>query len=514
MYWIITVCIVVYIALLGLFAALTARKQNWAMVLIRTGIIILSTVLSVPLSKLISSLLGTMVYGLVEKGMDESMQEFLAEVPLSEESIHVVVALLIAPAVFLLMFALISGILRLLSIIPAKTVPYFKRRPAKNSYASVPIGALNGVLMALLTLMPLCGYVTLVHGAADAFFVASGAVETPSVQEAVEDYGDILEIVDGVGNAPLVKELAFVSSPVFNWLTTEELDTEEISFCLNKEVEHLALSGGKVMCAVDAFGDEDFTVQDKETLTSAVDTLFTSQWVTELASDSIVCMAKNWQEGDDFFGMAAPELGSMLDPTMDQALAILATEDSETLREDLHTVIEILSVLLINDFLTETDYEVLLAKLGEDGLLNGMLATLGENEHLAPMANEIKALSVRVVSSVLGEQLANSDQYDGLMDDVATNLNDVLELSPEERRETVKDAVQTAFVDYGVTVPEDVAVEMSEKAIGELGQDGEITGEELKQYMIDHMDEELDLIGDAAGDIEDIIPDGEIPDMN
>ena len=56
-------------------------------------------------------------------------------------------------------------------------------------------------------------------------------------------------------------------------------------------------------------------------------------------------------------------------------------------------------------------------------------------------------------------------------------------MSEAERDEYVQEAIQTAFVDYGVDVPEDVAVTFSHKLIKDLGSDGEITETELNDYL-------------------------------
>ena len=139
-----------------------------------------------------------------------------------------------------------------------------------------------------------------------------------------------------------------------------------------------------------------------------------------------------------------------------------------------------------------------MAKMG-DGFLSGLMNKLTSNPHMAPLAAEVQTLTVRVVSSVLGDALKNTDKYDGLIDQFAGKLDSVLEMAKEERSELLSDTVKQIFAEYEVDVPPEVVIELSEKAITELGADGKIDAEELKQFLIDHAGE-LDFAGDILDD--------------
>ena len=79
-------------------------------------------------------------------------------------------------------------------------------------------------------------------------------------------------------------------------------------------------------------------------------------------------------------------------------------------------------------------------------------------------------------------------------------LDSVLEMDKGERSVLLQDTVKQIFAQYDVDVPPEVVIELSEKAIVELGADGKIEADELKQFLIDHSSE-LDFAGDILDDV-------------
>ncbi len=527
MYAIITVVVLVYIALIALFTALPARKRHWSMVLARTGIVIASALISIPLAKLISSKIGHWLYGVIEPEMNAGLQTFLGEVPLVAESVQLIVSLLLAPILFLLLFLVIQAVLNLAIWIVERVIPALRHRSLKNTAIAVPIGAVNGVLVALVTLIPLCGYVAMGNSALSLYQMFD-AESNPVSQEEVmapapdhirvealsmensTDQEALVDTAKNIGSSAMIKVINTIGLPLFEEMTSGTLDNGNIDFSLSKELPHLIDSAVRLGSAAELIADKDITQEDTEALVSAMQTLLSSDWVAEVAADSISFIAETWKEGEAFMGMEPPEVGTILQPIMDTALTVLSTESVETLRSDVETVLNVMVDLMAVGFLSdEPDYDKLLEELGKDGFISNLMATLNANPHMAPLAEEVKAVSVKVVSSVLGETLKNTDEYDPLIADVAAQLNDVLHLTVEEREPIIRDAIKTAFAEHGVNVPEDVAVEFSEKAITEVGADGVVEPEELKQYLIDNIDEGMGLADGVIDGEEDII----IPDL-
>ena len=211
--------------------------------------------------------------------------------------------------------------------------------------------------------------------------------------------------------------------------------------------------------------------------------------------------AGSWRDGEDFLGVEALEVPALIQPTVTVAYDILATETARNIRDDLHTVMDVVGTLAENGFLKEdADYANLLVSLASSEEENGanlrdrLLGILEENAHMAPLATEIRALTGRVVSSVLSSELKNNERYQPVIADVTNSLNQALAMTEEEREEGIRKAVQQAFDAEGIVIPEDLAVNMSEEMFDTCGADGEITAEEVQDYLVERMETDYEAI--------------------
>ena len=541
---IITLVMIAYVLLLGLFTALPARKHHWIMALVRTGIIVVSVIIAVPVSKVIAGAVSGTLAPMFDGLLSGDIGELVEHAPILKESVELMVALIIAPLVFLVLFIVIRGVLAIAALIVEKTVPYFKERNPKkgtkkdphNTAIAMPVGAFNGILVALVTLIPLCGYIGLVSGFMSLLDMgntqsapeSSVSVVAPSVEylasettadftqqrAPAEEEDEMMATVKEVLENPMIGAVNTVGRPVFNWMTSGKVHgtTGDVDFSLSKDLPHLAQSLTGFVDAMALTEDGNMTEEDKKALLDAVDFLMESDWVAEVMAQTIGYMATQWKQGETVMGIAAPDIGDdMVQPMMNKMWDILATESKETIREDLETLTIVLSDLMSLGFATaDGDNQAVITQLagGENSTLSHMIQTLEANAHMAPLVDEIRALSLRLVSRTMGDALKNTDQYDEVISNVAEVFNDVANMPAEQRQEVLKTKVKEAFATQEIDVPEDLAVELSEKAIADLSANGEpITDEALKNYFIDHMDENVGAVGDS---LPDGLPEGSV----
>lgn len=201
-------------------------------------------------------------------------------------------------------------------------------------------------------------------------------------------------------------------------------------------------------------------------------------------------------------GMKRPTVDSIVEPVVEEALVLFSRETPALLEQDLDTVLDMLEELVQSRILRPTQsVESLMEQVGQSGLLNKVSDTLNENAHLAPLVDAFHTMSIRLVASVMETDLLQDGRYDDMLDQVAETLTNVLELSPEEREATVRQAVQESFETYDIDVPDDVAVVLSEQAIQSLGEDGEITGAEIREYLLEHVEDAGDVLEDVIEDL-------------
>ena len=154
------------------------------MAVVRIGITAVSAVAAIPLTKLLAELLSDTVYGLILPRLGSELETFLTEVPVGAEGMRVIAALIVSPILYLLVFLLLRWVVSIVAWIVEKCVPLLKKRSLR--VVSMPLGALNGILIAAVTLIPLCGYVVLGAHMLNTF-VDSGLTDSAMVRDNVLD---------------------------------------------------------------------------------------------------------------------------------------------------------------------------------------------------------------------------------------------------------------------------------------------------------------------------------------
>ena len=494
--------LLLYVVLSGLVAMMKARKRSWVMAVVRFAITVVVSVAAIPLTSLCVEAGADFAYELLLPTLGEDLEAFFTEVPVGAEGLRVLAGLILAPIVYAVIFFLLRWFLYIIAWIVEKCVPVLRKRSRR--YVSLPLGALTGAIFAAVLLVPLCGYMMLGTSMFHTFMETDLAEDIVS-DELLEAVGMTEEDLNGMisdteNNFVVVGVYQTVGKPIFQALTTDELDTavthgRTVEINLESELRGLLNTAGYATEVIESFNKEQYTAEDKETLFAMADTFFASDWVRMLAADTLSAMAGDWLEDKAFAGMEPPKLDANLNPTLNLILELLATETVDTLEDDIHDILDVVGDLMIYDLMnTDAGYTEMVQRMGQSGLLSQMLAKLEANERMAPLAAELKSLGVRLVSNMLGIDQLKNGEYAEMMGNVAGTLTDSLSMTQEERDAMVLDSIKNNFGDQGFDVPDDVALQMANKMIDELGADGEITGDELTEYMIQNVDEGFEYI--------------------
>ena len=502
---ILTAVLAGYILLSALIGLIKARKNRLITAILRLAVTVAAAVVAIPLTIYAVTFSADYAYDFVVPMLGEGLADFLTAVPVGAAGMKVVAAEVAAPVLYLIIFILVRFVLSVVLWVLEKILPFLRKHRA----GLLPrlVGAVNGALVAVVVLIPLCGFLmlggSLLHTFHEADMMDTSFVQDNIVKPFGLDAEAPEELADAIETNPVVSVVYnTVGKPVFDSLTTATMDATAthgtvIRMNLQTELCGLLKAAGYGMEVVDSFGKEVYTAADKELLFKTADTLFESEWIKCLATDTLVAMSQSWIQGEEFAGMARPSLDAALNPTLNRILEVLSAENGETLEEDIHVILDVVGDLLANDLLGENnDYTAMVQSMGQSGLLTDMLAKLEANERMATLAAELKALSIRLVSNMLGVDKLQSGEYAEMMGSVAGTLTDTLAMSEAERDAVILDSVKNQFADQGFDVPDDVALKMYHQMIDELGADGEITSEELTDYLLTHADEGFELAPD------------------
>lgn len=506
-----TLVVVLYVVATSAIQLLKARRRSWLMAVIRLGITLLCAIVSFPLTRYVMNLLSSEAFNMLRPNLGETLLDFIDRVPVGAEGVRVLVSLLVSPILYLLIFLVLRFILTLIAWIVSFCVPVLRIRDRGD--IAMPVGAANGLIFALITLVPLCGYLAMGSALLDTV-VDTGLTQSAVVQESFPDVTeeDVIALSDALGGHPVVAVIdGTVGGPLFSAMTTAKLDKEithgvTVKINLERELCGFVTTLSNAMDAVDSFKKENYTEADKQILFDAADSLFASEWISMLATDTLVTMADSWLDNKPFLGMDRPVMDATINPTVNCLLGVLATETPETLAEDIHLILDLVGDLKVYNLMdTDADPVVLAQRMGQSGLLTNMMSKLKASDRLYVLAEELEALSIRLVSSVLGVDELKNGEHAEVMEDIATALTDALEMDEAERDAWVKDALQENFGDLGYDIPEDVVLQVSHQVMDDLGADGEITPDELVDYLVSHADQAFDIVGDVE------IPEGILP---
>lgn len=476
---IITIALLVFIVAHAGLSALFSRKYSWIISLIRTGVIAASVIIAGFVSKALMNVLSETLFSLLVSD-NSTVAEFMEAIPASREALLALPGILLAPILFVPVFLLIRRILDIIVSVVAKFLPLDK----EHKWISIGIGALNGLLVALVLLMPLSGYVMVVDHASD-------IVEQADMKESLEDSveGLDVDVLQETAEDPvLVADYYTVGAPLFRWMTTTTVSTPtEFELNLENEVCSLTSAACYTVSAIDALNNSTFTTNDRDDLITAGDELLKSVLVRQIMSEAVSAVATQWKDDKPFVGIERPEANEIFTPFFDEFYRLLAEENSDNIDEDLATLLRVVGDIFASNVLDTSDPRAILNNMGKTDLLTQINATLSANDHLRPLRGELNSLSMRAMATALGTRPVDDEQYDVLLNEVSNTLSTIQNLPPEEQKQVVTETVQNAFSDYGVEVPADVAVSASEMLIEEFGSKENITPEELENYLVEHI---------------------------
>ncbi len=510
---IVSIVITVLLVILGLYFAQRGARRGIVKAAMTTGNIVLSAFLSCFLSRDFTTIARDYIYPLFlmimrMAGLGDIEQE-LAEVEELVSLLPLFFGVIITPFLFLLFFAIIRTVIGfILSFVyrskrkavdeDGNSVKVKRHIPLWSRICGGALGVLNAALLLAVLLLPVNGYANLVVNVADEYFSEidtsaysrEGGSAGEKVYYALNDY-----VTPATDNWFLRASYGTFGRPMFNHMTETAYGKGE--FGLESEAIvaiRLLRSGGKFVSTDLANTDK----QSVESLHEIVDTLDQSTLMPELAATFISSMCDNWAYGRDLYGLERPDFGEFLNPTFDVLLGILATVDGETLMDDLNTLLDVLDLMVENGLLgNHHESEQMMSSLSKNpDLLRELTALFEANEHLAPMAAEIRQLCIRVVTQSL--DMGNAE----LTGELTETINAYKD-KPDQLSEELTAIVQDYMEDQGISadVSTDVVDEVANAISQEFADKDYVTEQEVIDFVLSYASNNF-----TDDEIADVVP--------
>ena len=410
---------------------------------------------------------------------------------------------LIAPVMFVVIYFIAHILSQIAYIILLVILPHGKKSKDdddddedETNKETVPFelartiiwGAVRAVIICAVILVPVSVYANI----------------TTHLGEAVVEadvLGDEEELVDTVVTeyvAPLDSNLfvktfrTFGGNKLTASMTTFPVGDTEAN--LIDEVDAILVMAGKIMpltkTEAENYGDKEATA-----IVEFSQSFGNSNILTTIVAELAHKATDAWLNGEEFLGVASDTIyfdeSGMFDELITDLLTIMY-EDSEepaALCKDIETTAQIVATLIRAGILNNMeDQNALIDILAdqESGVVGQMITHLTANDSMKILVTDITNIGVRAIGSTLGIPESAESVYNAMLEDIATELNNLKDKPTEEQVATLTQTLEKEFDKAGMLVDKQVldyySGAMIEDLVGELEAEEELTADSVKAF--------------------------------
>lgn len=296
--------------------------------------------------------------------VQDLVSNLLREIPIIEElfeaspTLEAFIELLPQLLINIVLFVLVFFIIKYLSMIIYWIISaiFFSKKKTqgkdKHNFIGAVIGALQGVVVAILLFVPFFGLVETVKPVVSA--VSTQTVQTQTAlnnataeeessidvvvneaEQVIEKFEDnwVIKVFSSLG----VKKL---SVGMYDKLTT--VKNNKVEIVLREEVNAIANAYPEIKLMM----DNNFDVENKDVvdaLEGAINKLYKSELLSNIVNEAVPTVCSRWQQGQDFCGVKKPKFdSSSVNGLFDSLLVQLSTADqAEAIKQDLLSSVQI-----------------------------------------------------------------------------------------------------------------------------------------------------------------------------
>lgn len=390
------------------------------------------------------------------------------------ETLTYYIAMIAAPFVFLALYVVISIIVSIIvGIIIRFIPPHKKMRGVLHRLGGLALGAVCGLLVSALLLMPVVGVINI-------------AVSVGESELLGESDNEITEIVNEAADDKVYAVYAVCSGWMFDSMASTTFDGEKVY--LKNEISVILAVVGNINALSGEVSEFDNTQIDA--LNNVVESLDKSALLKNTLAGILSEMASKWIAGETFMGIESIDAGELLNPLINSVLEVMASSEKDTITEDMSTLIGVLEVMVDHKLFDNVDsFESILEILsekpdGEDGetAIEALINVANANPRMTKLSDEIATLSIRALASTLGIPENDDVTYNMLMDDIAAALNE--SKFDDDREAAVEEKIVEALDNYGVEVGGDAATYIAQGLIADFGDMNNVSGEAVKEFFM------------------------------
>ena len=449
---------------------------------------VLAFFLAVPVSKLIITpqMIETVLQNL---GALEIYNELISASSSLKEIVIMLPAAIIAPIIFLLLFAII----KLLMKIPCGIISLSLGSKSHNRVLGVPLGAVQGLVSAFVIVVVITGFISV----ADNITTAVLADTSDSTVQLRESFDDINSALADVKKDPVVKLMCPESdesekshqktsvNKVFNSLTSFKLNDEKVS--TSDELVKVTDTAVSVTPLLSNKNISQWSDEEIIAIEHFSNNFQNSAILIQVSPELIAQMSDNWSRGESFLGIEPPSVDKTIDPLLNSLYGSLRVTTSETLKEDLSDFIEILKIFNkygIFEKLSNDGSNILIALDGE--FITELLGLLNENERFCVIVPEVTNMSLRILATTLKLPENNTEIYHNVTNDIAVSITNVLSSgATQESVEQLSIATRESLKNNGIEISAEASAIVSDALLKKFNNSDNASAAEIQSFFED-----------------------------
>lgn len=481
----ISVAVLFIAVLIILIEVVRAVNRGFRKTLITLASLFLAVFSSIVITNFTSDFFARFSASLIKSLIDIS--DFSEKLPSIIKIITAYADALVAPIVFLVTFFVMRGIIAIVMAIVNKAVskrlesgkyepedaPNYRKKP---NLTNGLLGALCGLMVVVICISPVMGSIKIIGKTFNNMNANTDAL-------GIRIKSSVTQYVDKCSN-DLVGNVFYYCGGNLIYRSTASSKLNENYFGIEREIDGTFNTLNDIMNVSNTINNlGSATEEEKNELRNLGSNINKAETLKTVAADIVPVLAKKWANNEPYEGVEKPKVNKAANTFFNQMLHVCKQSTSETVGDDLSTLINVYIIAFENDILASENYKEMLEQAKKTGAFDLIKKELEKNPRMAGISLELDNMTIRSVATAI--QSFNIENYDALMGDVTDTLNKAMKLEGQERLDYVNDLTKSYIHQYGIDIGDDVAEEISARLVEELvdHRNTEITVDDIKAFM-------------------------------
>lgn len=385
-----------------------------------------------------------------------------------ERLLATLTVIVLVPIIFIAIFLVLSSLTVVLHFIFCGIFRIGRRKSLVSILMGGFLGALQGLLIAGVTLIPVAGLAGMASDAREGLIKDKAPDISANIESAYVNY------LDEVCNNPMLRLVRRCGGDaLFDAITTVTVGEDTVD--MQKEAIVLVEIIADGMPLIDGeFNQAQLRDTDKQAMRDILSDVGGDEYTANTVAGVLRGIATANKNGSLDFGFEYP-----FNDFMNEFLQVFSDSDKTNVEGDLATFLDVYFIL--NDYqvlqhfdgaLEDSTAEALLAADADgDTVISKITGRLSENPRTQPLVTSLTKFSLKLMAESAGNVLPDGMDADQVYEDVKVGMKDVLasvndeSIPEEEKHEAVKESLNNTLIESGV-ITEDTP--LSEDAMNSL----------------------------------------------